>query len=84
MDMRNFVNAHLEAEAGCIPTKQRTKPRVPCETLAVWKKQADVKTASKCNSKNAINTNVLKPKKAEKELANMYIKEQIIHTKSDQ
>ena len=25
----NFVNAHLEAAAECIPTKQRARPRVP-------------------------------------------------------
>ena len=31
----NFVNAHLEAAAECITTEQRTKPRVPRETLAV-------------------------------------------------
>ena len=31
----NFINAHLEAAAECIPTKQRAKPRVSWETLAV-------------------------------------------------
>ena len=31
----NFVNAHLEAAVECIPIKQRAKPRVPWETLAV-------------------------------------------------
>ena len=30
----NFVNTHLEAAAMCIPTKLRTKYRVPWETLA--------------------------------------------------
>ena len=34
----NFVNTHLEAAAECIPTKQRAKPRVLWETLAVLKK----------------------------------------------
>ena len=34
-EYENFVNAHLEATAECIPTKQRTKPRVLWETLAV-------------------------------------------------
>ena len=53
----NFVNAHLEVAAECIPTKQRTKPRVPWETLAVREKHADVKTTSKCNRKNPIHTN---------------------------
>ena len=34
-EYENFVNAHLEAAANCIPTKPRTKHRVPWETLAV-------------------------------------------------
>ena len=34
----NFVNVHIEAVAEYIPTKQRAKPRVPWETLAVRKK----------------------------------------------
>ena len=72
----NFVNAHLEAAAECIPTKQRTKPRVPWETLAVSEKCADLKTASKCNKKNPTNTNALKLKKAQNELVNIYLKEQ--------
>ena len=33
----NFVNAYLEVVAECIPIKQRAKPRVPWETLAVRK-----------------------------------------------
>ena len=53
----NFVYAHLEAEAECIPTKQRAKPRVPWETLAIRKKHIDVKTASKCNRNNPTNIN---------------------------
>ena len=32
---KNFVTAHLEAVAECIPTKERAKPRVSWETLAV-------------------------------------------------
>ena len=31
-EYENFVNAHLEAAAECISTKQRAKPRVPWET----------------------------------------------------
>ena len=38
----NFINAHLEVAAECIPTKQRAKPRVSWETLAVKKKRSDV------------------------------------------
>ena len=62
-EYENFVNAHLEAAANCIPTKPRTKYRVPWQTLAVREKRADVKTASKCYRKNPINTNALKLKK---------------------
>ena len=69
-EYENFFNAHLEAAAECIPTKQRTKPRVPWETLVVREKHVDGKTASKCNRKNPTNTIALKPKKAQKELAN--------------
>ena len=45
-EYENFVNAHLEAAAKCIPTKLKTKYRVPWETLAVREKCALVKTAS--------------------------------------
>ena len=61
-EYENFVNTHLEAAAKCIPTKQRAKPRVPWETLAVIKKCADVKTASKCNRRTPTNINALKLK----------------------
>ena len=40
------------------------------------KRHADVKTASKCNTKNSTNTNTLKLKKAQNELASIYLKEQ--------
>ena len=46
-EYENFVNAHLEAAEKCIPTKLKTKYRVPWETLAVREKRALVKTASK-------------------------------------
>ena len=71
----NFINAYLEAAAEFIPTKQRRKYRVPWETLEAREKRADVKAASKCNRKNPNNTNALKLKKAQKELANTYLKE---------
>ena len=35
-----------------------------------------MKTASKCNRKNPTNTNTLKLKKAQNELANLFLKEQ--------
>ncbi len=56
-EYENFVNAHLEVAAKCIPTKHRTKYRVPQETLAVREKRAHVKTASKSYQKNPTNTN---------------------------
>ena len=71
-----FVNAHLQEAAKCIPTKLKTKHRVPWETLAVREKRALVKTASKNYRKNPINTNALKLKTAQYQLAGIYIKEQ--------
>ena len=55
----NFVNAHLEAAAEFIPTKQRRKSWVPWETLVVREIRTDVKTASKCHRKNPTNTKAL-------------------------
>ena len=75
-EYENFVNALLEAAAKCIPTKPRTKYRVPWETLAVREKRALVKTASKSYRKNSTNTNALKLKKAQYQLAGIYLKEQ--------
>ena len=46
-EYENFLEAHLEAVSKCIPTKPRTKYRVPWETLAVREKRALVKTATK-------------------------------------
>ena len=74
-EYENFINAHLEVAVEYIPTKQRTKSRVPWETLAIREKWADMKTATKCNRKNPTNTNALKLKKAQNELANIYLKE---------
>ena len=61
-EYENFVNAYLEAAAKCIPTKLKTKYRVPWETSAVREKRAQVKTASKNYRKNPTNTNVQKLK----------------------
>ena len=49
---------------------------MPCETLAVREKRAHVKTASKVYRKNPTNTNALKLKKAQYQLAGIYLKEQ--------
>ena len=71
-EYENFVNAHIEAASKCIPTKPRTKYRVP------WKreKRALVKTVSKSYRKNPTNTNARKLEKAQNRLAGMYLKEQ--------
>ena len=74
-EYENFVNAHIKAVAKYIPTKLRNKSRVPWETLAVREKCADVKTASKCNRKKPTNTNALKLKKTQNELASIYLRE---------
>ena len=60
-EYENFVKAHIEAAAKCIPAKQRAKSRVPWETLSVRKKRADGKTASKYYRRNPTTTNALKP-----------------------
>ena len=75
-EYEKFVNAHLEATSNCIPTKPRTKYRVPWERLAVREKRAHAKTASKTYRKNPTNTNTLKLKKTQNELASIYLKEQ--------
>ena len=73
-EYENFVNAHLEAAGECIPTKLKTKYRVPWETLAVREKRVLVKTASKNYGKNPTNTNARKLKTAQYQLAGIYIK----------
>ena len=75
-EYENFVSARFEAAAEYILTKQRPKLRVPWETSAVWKKRADVKTASNCKRRNLSNINAQKLKKTENEWTNIYLKEQ--------
>ena len=75
-EYENFVDAHLEAAAKCIPTKLKTKYRIPWETLAVREKRVLVKTASKNYQKKPTNTNARKLKTALYQLAGIYIKEQ--------
>ena len=62
-EYEDFVGAHFEAAAKCIPTKPRTKYRIPWETVAVREKRALVKTASKSYRKNLTITNARKLKK---------------------
>ena len=75
-EYENFVEALLEAAEKCIPTKPRTKYRVPWETLAAREKRALVKTASKSYQKNPTNTNARKLEKAQHQLTGIYLKEQ--------
>ena len=81
-EYENFVEAHLEAASKCIPTKPRTKYRVPWETLAVREKRALVKTASKIYRNNPTNTNAQKLEKAQYQLGGIYRKEQTEHTQN--
>ena len=74
-EYENSVNAHLEAAAKCIPTKPKTKYRVPWETLAVRVKRADLKTASKSYWKKPTNK-CPKTEKVQYKLAGIYLKEQ--------
>ena len=83
-EYENFVNAHLEAAAKYIPTKIKTKYRVPWETLAVREKRALVKTASKNYRKNPTNTNALKLKNGTISIGrHIYKGTDRIHSKSD-
>ena len=56
--------------------QKRTKYRVQWETFAVREKRAHEKTASKSYRKNPKNTNALKLKTAQYQLAGIYIKGQ--------
>ena len=75
-EYENFVNAHLEAASKCMPTKPRTKYRAPWETEEVREKRALVKTASKSYRKNPTIANAQILKKAQYQLAGIYLKEQ--------
>ena len=75
-EYENFVEAHLEAAEKCIPTKPRTKYRVPWETPAAREKRALVKTASKNYQQNPTNTNARELEKAQHQLTGIYLKEQ--------
>ena len=80
----NFINAHLEAAAKCIPTKLRTKYRVPWETLAVRKKRALVKTAFQKLSKKPNKHKCLKTKNGTISIRrHIYKGTDRIHSKSD-
>ena len=82
-EYENFVNASIDASAECIPTKQRAKPRFPWETLTVRKKACGYKKKMLPYARrNPTNINAPKPKKAENELTNVYLKEQTEYIKN--
>ena len=58
-EYENFVHAHIEAAAKCIPTKLKTKYRVPWETLAVREKRALVKTKNGFRRNRSTNSQIL-------------------------
>ena len=83
-EYENFVNAHLEAAAKYIPTKIKTKYRVPWETLAVREKRALVKTASKNYRKKPNKHKCLKTKNGTISISrHIYKGTDRIHSKSD-
>ena len=76
--IRDFIKVFFIFNPNYLPLiflKLKTKYRVPWETLAVREKRALVKTASKNYRKNPTNTNALKLKTAQYQLASIYIKE---------
>ena len=75
-EYENFMNAHLEVAWNTYQLNKELNLESHWETLAVREKHEDMKTASKGNRKNPTNTNALKLKKAQNELANTYLKEQ--------
>ena len=83
-EYENFVNAHLEAAAKYIPSKLKSKYRVPWETLAVREKRALVKTASKKLSKKPNKHKCLKTKNGTIPISrHIYKGTDRIHSKSD-
>ena len=81
-EYENFIHAHMETAAECIPTKLRAQHGVPWETLAFRRKQDNVKTESLFNIRNQTNANAWKFKKAQSELINAYQKEQTFKVRS--
>ena len=80
-EYENFINAHMETAVECIPTKLRTKHRVPWETY-IKKKREILKTISLYNKRKPTNANAQELKKVENELINACQKEQIEYIQS--
>ena len=77
MNMKMFFLSPLDATAECIPIKLKTKLRVLWESQIVLQKQDNLKKAFLHKIRYPTNINVLKFKKAQKELINTYQKEQL-------
>ena len=75
-EYENFVNAHLEAAAKCIPTKPKTKYRVTMGNVSGERKTCTSENSLQKLSKKPTNTNARKLKTAQYQLAGIYIKEQ--------
>ena len=75
-NMRISSTCTSRRQQKCIPTKPRTKYRVPWEMLEVREKYAHMKTASKSYRKNPTNTNARKLKKVQYQLTGIYPNEQ--------
>ena len=83
-EYENFINAHLEAAAKCIPTKLKTKYRVPLETLAVREKRALVKNSLQKLSNKPNKHKCLKTKNGTISISwHIYKGTDRIHSKSD-
>ena len=67
---------HTSRRQRSVFQQNRTKYRVPWETVAVREKRALVKTATKSYQKNPTISNARKLKKAQYQLAGIYLKEQ--------
>ena len=83
-EYENFVNAHLEAAAKYIPTKIKTKYRVPWETLAVRGKTCTSENSLQKLSKKPNKHKCLKTKNGTKSISrHIYKGTDRIHSKSD-
>ena len=75
-EYENFVEAHLEVASKCIPTKRRTKYRVPWETLMLEKSVYSRKLPPKAIGRTQQTQMPEKLEKAQYQLAGIYLKEQ--------
>ena len=72
----NFVVAHSEAAADCIPLKPKAKRRVPWETVAVTEKREHLKRVAKIKNIKPTKRNIANFKIAQQDLVDTYNLEQ--------